>query len=315
MVMAPELCLPWESSLEEDRRFRKILLTGFAAFLLLAIAIPLLPLQELSREEIEEVPPHLARIILEKKVLPKPEPVAVKPIPKPRPIAKKEPDKPRPVESPQAKPEVKPRPVDTIAEARKAAAVSGVLAFQDDLQAMRDTVDVNALDQTQTSRGEASATRVERSVITSGVRTNSGGIQTAALSKDTGGPALSGRETTAVQSSIAGNSAKKAPHSRSAELGGRSDESIRRVMDKNKGAIFAIYNRALRKDPLLEGKLVFEMVIDASGTVAQLKLLGSELTDEDLTRKILSRIRLIDFGQEQAITTRVNYSFDFLPYS
>jgi protein TonB len=86
-------------------------------------------------------------------------------------------------------------------------------------------------------------------------------------------------------------------------------------MDRNKGAIFAIYNRALRKDPFLEGKLVFEMVIDASGSVADIKLLSSELSDDDLTRKILSRIRLIRFEAKNVVTTRVNYSFDFLPYT
>ena len=86
-------------------------------------------------------------------------------------------------------------------------------------------------------------------------------------------------------------------------------------MDNNKGAIFAIYNRALRRDPLLEGKLVFEMVIDASGAVVEVELLSSELTDDALTRKILSRIRMIRFGPEEVRRTRVNYSFDFLPYA
>jgi periplasmic protein TonB len=66
--------------------------------------------------------------------------------------------------------------------------------------------------------------------------------------------------------------------------------------------------------PLLEGKLVFEMVIEASGEVAQVKLLSTELADETLTRKILSRIRMIRFEQQNVVSTRVNDSFDFLPY-
>lgn len=314
MTLAPELRLPWESSAEEDRRFRKILLSAFAAFVILCVAVPLLPVQDLTREEKEAVPPHLARVILEKKELPKPPPVPVKPKPKPKPVEKKA-EKPKPVEKPKVKPKEKPKPVDTLVQARKAAAVSGVLAFQDDLQEMRDTVDVNALNQTQTSRGEASAAKVERSIITSGARADSGGIQTAAVSADTGGPALSGRETTTVESAIAKTARKQTSQSQSAQLGGRSDESIRRIMDNNKGAIFAIYNRALRKDPLLEGKLVFEMIIDANGSIEDLKLLSSELADEELTRKILSRIRLIRFEAKNVVTTRVNYSFDFLPYT
>ena len=60
--------------------------------------------------------------------------------------------------------------------------------------------------------------------------------------------------------------------------------------------------------------MVFEMQIEASGAISALKLLSSELGDDKLTRKILSRIRMISFSPEQVITTMVNYSFDFLPF-
>ena len=189
------------------------------------------------------------------------------------------------------------------------------MAFQDDLQALRDNVDVDTLNQTQTSRGQASAEKLQRSIITTAAASNSGGIQTAALSTDTGGVALSGRETTVVKSEIGGKGKKPASGGESVRLGGRSDEAIRRVMDKNKGAIFAIYNRALRRDPLLEGKLVFEMVIQPNGAIDSLQLLSSELVDDALTQKILSRIKLIQFGNAEVTATKVNYSFDFLPYS
>jgi outer membrane biosynthesis protein TonB len=190
-----------------------------------------------------------------------------------------------------------------------------VLAFQDDLQALRENVDVSTLEQVQLSRGAATAETTERAIITSSARASSGGIRTSELSRDTGGVALSGAETRKVQSSIGGAGTRaERPQSQSAQLGGRSDESIRREMDRNKGAIFAIYNQALRRNPLLQGKLVFEMVIDGSGSIAEISLLDSELSDEELTRKILARIRMIRFPVEDVLTTRVNYSFDFLPY-
>ena len=202
-----------------------------------------------------------------------------------------------------------------LAQARNKAAVAGVLAFQDDLSEMRDSLDLDTMAQAVTSRGEASAAKTERAIIASSTVASSGGINTAALSRDTGGPALSGRETTRVESVIATTTTKKTGKSQSAQLGGRSDDSIRQVMDRNKGAIFAIYNRALRRDPLLEGKLVFEMLIAASGEIAEIRLLSSELVDEELARKILARIQMIRFEADDVITTRVNYSFDFLPYS
>ena len=173
---------------------------------------------------------------------------------------------------------------------------------------------MDTLNQTQLHRGQSSAANTERYIVTSGLPASSGGIKTSALSLDAGGPALSGRETTRVQSTLA-SKGKNSGNSQPGKLGGRSDESIRLVMDDNKGAIFSIYNRSLRKDPLLHGRLVFEMVIDPSGSIAQITLVSSELSDPGLTRKILSRISLINFGAADVNITRVNYSLDFLPYT
>jgi hypothetical protein len=307
ITSAPELHLPWESTTEDDRRFLRMLRTMLIIFGIVAIVVPLLPVTELSREQVEEPSPELVQIILEEKSLPepiKPPPALVEEIPEP----------PKPVESVKEKPRDKPRPVDQLEQARKVAAVSGLLAFQDDLSEMRDSVDVDTLNQAQLHRGQSSAATTERSIVTSDLAASSGGIETSALSLDAGGPALSGRETTRVQSTIA-SKVSKSGESQSGRLGGRSDESIRLVMDDNKGAIFSIYNRSLRKDPLLQGRLVFEMVIDPSGSVAQITLVSSELADPALTSKILSRISLINFGADDVNSTRVNYSLDFLPYT
>lgn len=320
------LQLPWESTVEDERRFRRMVQIALAVFFVASVAVPYLPLEDTVSEARVEEPTPLARIILEPQVLPEsapPEPVAPaapklesRPEPKPKSVPPQ--IKPEPV--PVSKPEPAPRPIDKLKQAKDAAASAGLMAFKDDLQAMRDTVDINALNQTQTRRGQATAESVQRSIVTSEALAQSGGIVTADLSTDTGGIALSGRETTAVTSQLAGagkgaGSSNTDTKAQAHTSGGRSDEAVRRVMDKNKGAIFAIYNRALRKNPLLEGKLVFEMVIEPDGSVAELTLLSSELADDALTRKILSRIKLIAFGSAQAVSTRVNYSFDFLPHT
>ena len=315
-IGGPELLLPWESSAEEDKRFRRILGWLAGLFLVLAIVVPLLPVPDLQPPQTQPEPQHLAQVILEPVALPEPEPPPPKP--RPKPVAKAPPEvKPVPREAlPREVPEPVPEPAPVTPEqARAEAAVAGVLAFQDDLQSLRENVDVSTLEQVQLSRGAATAETIERDIITSGARAGSGGIRTSELSRDTGGVALSGAETMKVQSTIGGAGTRAdQPQSQSAQLGGRSDESIRREMDRNKGAIFAIYNQALRRNPLLQGKLVFEMVIDGSGSIDQISLLDSELGDEELTRKILARIRMIRFPAEDVLTTRVNYSFDFLPY-
>jgi hypothetical protein len=95
--------------------------------------------------------------------------------------------------------------------------------------------------------------------------------------------------------------------------GGRDMESIRRVFEQHKGAIYAIYNRALRSDPEIRGKYVFHIVIEPSGVISKIELISSELSDGKLEKKLLARIRVINFGPEDVLATPVNYKFDFLP--
>ena len=75
----------------------------------------------------------------------------------------------------------------------------------------------------------------------------------------------------------------------------RSREEIELIFDKNKGAIFALYNRALRMDPSLEGKLVLRLTIAPSGEVTFCEIVSSELGDAELERKLVQRIRLFRF--------------------
>ena len=90
MPLAPELRLPWESTAEDDRRFLKLLRNMLLAFGALAVAVPLLPVPDVSREKIKVAPPELVQVVLEEKTLPEP----VKPPPKP---VEKVPEPPAPV--------------------------------------------------------------------------------------------------------------------------------------------------------------------------------------------------------------------------
>ena len=311
-----ELQLPWDSSSGEDRRFRKILRNLLLAFAALGIIVPLLPVPEIERHQQEALPPQLARIVLEKKELPKPPPLVKKSEPKKvEPVPAKIDKKPAPVVRQTAQVKPVPGPDTQLQKAREKAAVSGMLQFQDELAAMRDEMDVSMLSNARVTRSNATAAQVDRSVITGRVSKTSGGIRTAALSQDTGGAALSGRETTRVQSQLASATASANTHKTVGDgLPGRSDEEIRKVMDRNKGAIFSIYNRALRKDPMLSGKMTVQMVIEPSGQVSGVKLLASELGDPTLEQKLLARIRMIVFGAKSVMSTTLNYSFEFLPY-
>jgi TonB family protein len=93
----------------------------------------------------------------------------------------------------------------------------------------------------------------------------------------------------------------------------RSIEDIKLVFDRHKGAIHALYNRALRDDPALQGKVVLELKIAPSGAVEAIRLVASELHAADLERQLLARVRLFDFGAKDVEPMVVSWPVDFLP--
>ncbi|NIO40726.1 MAG: hypothetical protein GTO41_11440, partial [Burkholderiales bacterium] len=168
-------------------------------------------------------------------------------IPKQAPLktAKRAPklDKPRVSEKRQ------PRAVpETIEGARRKAERAGLLAFKDELTALRDDATLKQIKRrTPLTRG--AATRVasaERAVVTAEAARGSGGISTAKLSRDTGGGALAGRRTVSIDSPVADVRGGGRVQRGGGRKASRSIEEVQLVFDKNKAAIYSIYNRALR---------------------------------------------------------------------
>ena len=79
------------------------------------------------------------------------------------------------------------------------------MAFSADLADLRSNNAVSAVVKDQPLTGVAGeAKRSERSMISSSVGKSSGGISTAAMSRNTGGSGIGGRDTTQVGSPIEG---------------------------------------------------------------------------------------------------------------
>ena len=317
-IAAPNLQLPWSSSESDNRRYWKILGILLIPFLLFSIVIPLINVPEPEREELEKLPPQLAKVQLEEQELPPPPPP-----PEPEPEEEEsEPEEPEPKEpdpEPEPEPEIKEvveePPAQLIDEAREVAEAE-INQFADALTDMRDAFDLSEVNADELTQNTGEAAELDRSIITSGATASSGGINTSNLSRNTGGVALSGKKNTKVSSKLADAAGKatKAKVTPDRDKGYRSDEDIRKVMDKNKAAIFATYNRELRKNPTLEGKVVFKMVIEPNGRVSEASIVSSELDDPALERKLLARVRLINFGAKDVLQTTLNYAIDFLPY-
>lgn len=296
--------LPWTPSDEERSRLRRLLAICFAITVVLSILMPLLPLPERAADRAETVPPRLAKLVLEKKAPPPPPPP---PPPKVDP-------KPQAVEPKATQPTP---PVERTQDARRQASQAGLLPFQDQLAALRDAAVLDKAAQTKNLVGKVGeSTRAERSLITSKVGTGSGGINTAALSRGYGGGAgaLSGHETTQVTSTLgAENGGPQVRRGSSSTKAARSREEIELIFDRNKGAIYALYSRALRDKPDLKGKLVLELTIAPSGEVTQCSVISSELNDPELERKLVARVKLFRFEAKDVETITTTKPIDFFP--
>jgi len=159
-------------------------------------------------------------------------------------------------------------------------------------------------------------TRSERNLITSQAGKSSGGINTASLSRGYGGGAgsLTGHATTQVSSAtLAAQGTNKVERGAGSGKASRSEEEIAMVFDKNKGAIYALYTRALRDNPSLQGKVVLELTIGADGSVLKCEVVSSELKDPELERKLVARIKLFQFEAKDVGTITVTKPIDFFP--
>ena len=301
--------LPWTSSSDQERRFRRLLVIIFTATFVLGVIWPWIPTMAPDPYDIEKIPPRIAKLLLQEKPPPPPPPKPKEPEPE-QPDSIKEPEPERVVEK-----EPEPEPIDYKKIAREKAQAA-FMPFAEDLAALADSDVVERVaDNRLLTSSVGVAVRNERAMITSKVGAASRGINTANMSRNTGGTGLGDRSTTQVSSPVAGlgQSAGGARRSGSSGKASRSREEIELVFDRNKGAIFALYNRALRMDPSLEGKLVLRLTIAPSGEVTFCEIVSSELGDDDLERKLVQRIRMFRFEAKDVEAITTTKPIDFFP--
>ncbi len=94
----------------------------------------------------------------------------------------------------------------------------------------------------------------------------------------------------------------------------RTDEEIQIVFDRYKAALYRIYNRELRKDPTLRGKILMRISIEPGGEVSFCEVESTDLASDELVARIVDRIRGFNFGPKEGVQKMtILYPIDFLP--
>ena len=266
-------------------------------FVFVSVIVPFLPVPEIVQKDLKSVSPRISKLIREKQ----------KEIPPPPP----EPEVKKEVEE---KPVEKEKKLDKKEAAIKKASNSGLVALTSELVDLRESFDFPLQDDIPLKRSRGAGNRdFKNEYLDENAAGSSAGIDMASLSSAAGETQLSGRATTKVSSEIAKDVAISKKSNAAKKKMSRSEREIEMVFQKNKGAIYSIYNRALRKDPTLEGKLVVELTISPAGRVMQCKVLSSELNAPALERKIVARVEMFKFKPAKVLETTVKYPIDFLP--
>ncbi len=306
MVDAPfrPINMPWNRNDHDQKRFRKTLLFVLLFSITLGVLIPMWDIPIPDRVEVVEIPERLAQLMLPKTPPPPPK-VQER-------IEEKKPDKEKP-----KKKDDKPVP-EKAKKARKTAERSGLMAFKDDFADLIDDTPIKIGSSATISGKGSKAKTTTRSLVTSNVGTSSAGINTASLSRNTGGSgeSMGGVEFTHVQSSIGTDFDGEERPLSSGPGPSRTDEEIQIVFDKYKAALYRIYNRQLRKNPTLQGKMVLRLTIEPGGSVSACTVDSSDMDSPALDKKIAGRVKKFNFGAKEGVPSlTILYPIDFLPAS
>ena len=307
--------MPWSVHGEDESRFRKILLVVLIIAFLLGYLIPLWQKPVVEVEAKIEIPERLAKLLLEKKPPPPPPPPPKEEEP-PEELPKKEEVKQ------EKKEEVEKKPVPEKKEtkvARKKVESVGMLAFKNDFASLLDLdsdIDTKlGADARLTNLGRT-AKQSTRSIISTQATSGTGGINTASLSRNIGGTGntIEGVGFARVESSIGSEYATEDRPLSEGQGPSRTDEEIQIVFDKYKAALYRIYNRELRKNPTLQGKMVLRLTIEPNGKVSACSVDSSDMDSPSMDKNIVARVKKFNFGAKEGVPTiTILFPVDFLP--
>jgi protein TonB len=210
---------------------------------------------------------------------------------------------------------------ETQKKAREIAAESGLLALSEELSDLMDTSDITQMVGGKVISNTASASLTaspDTELLLAEADQGSGGVNENEYTTIVGRTALLSREVTRITQPLAGldnpdqaSEAQEKTRDRVADA--RREEDITLIFDRNKGKLYSVYNRALRKNSGLKGKIILQLTIAPNGKVISIKVISSELNDPKLESGLVSRIKLFNFGAKNVEQMTVTYPIEFLP--
>lgn len=292
--LALDIVLPWHEDQQQQDRFQRLIKFIAIPMLLFLLVMPMLP--DLTPEA------EVQKKVVTKLALDLP---TVKPI-----------------EQPQDKPEQqKPLPKKSKAKTKKKpdqkTAPSSLSALSQQLSALRKTTSGKKIQKKNVFVAKSGKVqKSSRSLLGQKNAINgSSGLASGDVTVNGQSSQALEHESGAVDSDVLAVDlpSEEEYYAEPQKKSRRDMQSIRRTLERYKGAVYALYTKELRNTPELNGRFIFEFVILADGKIAQLKLVSSELKAPTLEQQMLAKINTIEFGKTENKPTAVQYTFTFLP--
>lgn len=287
---------------KQDKLFSRLLIAFLSLYLVFGILVPMMDRVELPREIKEQVPVQLTRVLLQKQE-------KIKEIPPP--VIEEE---PKPEESVE---ELVKEPVKTKREvAKEKAKTSGLAAMKDDLLSLREAFNVKPNKGALIEEKVIAAETVKRKLLAAKANEQSQSIASAKTSKTVLSDELSTHNTQKIhlaEEEVLASSMGEGTEPEISLANVRSEMKLRQTLEANKSRLYSLYNRALRKNPFLKGKVLFEIEIQPNGRVSSVTIQSSELEDKALERRLKTILKSIDFGVEDVEEISTVWAIEFLP--
>lgn len=327
---------------QEERLFRKTLKASLAFYFLLGLMLTVARLPELKTPDVRHLSKRAAKLILEPPKIPKtkPEPPKAKNRVRPEPAGKSQPKKEAVAKAkPQPKKKVatkKKAPRPSAAQNREIVRKSGLLASfieEEAGGALNDVMEDKELERALSEVNVISAKpekKRKKSSLRTMSRPNKSKLADAKIAKIANlqkgeGVALAKREAvTVTRITSEGGGADGRGHGlgrgvglqvkgAGAERAAIDYDAISRVVDKYKGGLVYLYNKALRKNPTLKGTVTVEFSIDENGKVVEARVVNSTMAHPRLEKALAKRIKMWKFPKLYHGLIVLTYPFVFFP--
>lgn len=311
----------WQQWPAEDARFVRLVKICLSTLLLIGVVIPWLTVTQPPPLEPVKVPERIARMILEKQLPVAPPRVAPakvekKPVPEPesqsepRPEPRPEPGKPPKAEEKKPVPQAAKKTPQPKPTTREKVSKVGLLALSQELADIQNMAPVTR-QQRVLQRASTARSARPKAADTASLGQTSRGVQ-----HDTG--KISQRNTRLAQRQLSQVEVSEPVAAQVAKEGlpgprMRTEADVSMVLARSKASFDILYNRQLRREPGIRGRVLFEIRIAPSGRVIACRILETELGSPALERRLVLKIKSLDFGAQDVDTTIINYPLEFSP--